>query len=512
MADQPKSSHKAPGLEQTDFESKTHQELLDMLDGASSESASRLAKKLSDASSKIDEIGMGLKGHASRVVWDGEGGEAFRNWCHQAAMATLELAKYSKQASSSLAEVATAIAYAKDGGVPGRPAALETQAKEARSTLKAAQNDPGAPKDLSKYRNQESTALAGMESARLEAADQMRRLAQTYAGSGDQIMSLQPPTFPPPPGQFMPPPARSLSNSSRRGGGSVTEGGSSGESSAHSYPSSASDSSSSIQNGSLPLESVSRVTPPSTVVPDRPVDMEIDGATTLPQTPTSQSPIQGTAPVGGKPDGLGSPPLPGVIPPAFGGGVTPPNSGPTGGRTGTGIRGPLLPGQGSASTVPPGRMPQQNGIVGGRPVPQNSGRPTGGIPRGTVIGGETGQGRGYGQGRAGMGMPHGPGGGIGQGGMAAGRRLASESGGVVGGKPRQQGATGKPFTPGGSGLVRKAPADGDTRNGRSGAVPPGTRRPRSRQERENGERPDYLVEDEETWQQGSRRIVPPVID
>ncbi|MEK8143496.1 hypothetical protein NKH18_19525 [Streptomyces sp. M10(2022)] len=30
--------------------------------------------------------------------------------------------------------------------------------------------------------------------------------------------------------------------------------------------------------------------------------------------------------------------------------------------------------------------------------------------------------------------------------------------------------------------------------------------------RDEGERPDYLVEDEETWLQGGRRIVPPVID
>jgi hypothetical protein len=29
---------------------------------------------------------------------------------------------------------------------------------------------------------------------------------------------------------------------------------------------------------------------------------------------------------------------------------------------------------------------------------------------------------------------------------------------------------------------------------------------------ENGERPDYLVEDDEAWQQGGRRVVPPVID
>ncbi|MFJ6614159.1 hypothetical protein ACIQPT_28185 [Streptomyces sp. NPDC091289] len=41
-----------------------------------------------------------------------------------------------------------------------------------------------------------------------------------------------------------------------------------------------------------------------------------------------------------------------------------------------------------------------------------------------------------------------------------------------------------------------------------GATPQRSEDPR----RDASERPDYLVEDEDTWQQGSRRVVPPVID
>ncbi|WP_306328728.1 hypothetical protein [Streptomyces venezuelae] len=84
----------------------------------------------------------------------------------------------------------------------------------------------------------------------------------------------------------------------------------------------------------------------------------------------------------------------------------------------------------------------------------------------------------------------------GQSGIRGGRRLAGETGGVVGGKAQRAGTTGtggRPFTPGGSGLVRGNTARADER------------------EEQNGERPDYLVEDEETWQQG-RRVAPPVID
>jgi hypothetical protein len=86
----------------------------------------------------------------------------------------------------------------------------------------------------------------------------------------------------------------------------------------------------------------------------------------------------------------------------------------------------------------------------------------------------------------------------------------------VGGRPQQSGAAGaRPFTPGGSGLVRNAPDDGSARGGqaaRGGAIPPNTHTGGRHSDREDAERPDYLTEDEETWQQGSRRIVPPVVD
>ncbi|MEV5197499.1 hypothetical protein [Streptomyces sp. NPDC053720] len=51
--------------------------------------------------------------------------------------------------------------------------------------------------------------------------------------------------------------------------------------------------------------------------------------------------------------------------------------------------------------------------------------------------------------------------------------------------------------------MRGGAPEGSTRKG-SGA--------RAARRDENGERPDHLVEDDETWQQGGRRVVPPVID
>jgi hypothetical protein len=95
----------------------------------------------------------------------------------------------------------------------------------------------------------------------------------------------------------------------------------------------------------------------------------------------------------------------------------------------------------------------------------------------------------------GVGAPH-----SGPVGSATGRRLTMESGGVVGG--RQSGVVGQPFTQGGSGLVR---------NHAGGAVGPGGTGMPTSGRRQAGERPDYLAEDEETWQP-DRRVVPPVVD
>ncbi|WP_261992139.1 hypothetical protein [Streptomyces sp. MS191] len=105
----------------------------------------------------------------------------------------------------------------------------------------------------------------------------------------------------------------------------------------------------------------------------------------------------------------------------------------------------------------------------------------------------------------------------GQNGISGGRRLAVETGGVVGSRPQQPGAAGsRPFTPGGSGLVRGG-AQGESghgtgQTGRGGMMHGGSQAAGSRRDERNGERPDYLVEDEETWQQGGRPVAPPVID
>jgi hypothetical protein len=149
-------------------------------------------------------------------------------------------------------------------------------------------------------------------------------------------------------------------------------------------------------------------------------------------------------------------------------------------------------------------------------VPPASVRPTGSLPRGTIIGEGT-------QGRAAMGrgitpgMPVGGNSGGGHSNAApTGRRLATETGGMIGNRPNQPGNGGaRPFTPGGTGLTRHAggaaPAQASTQR-RDGATAHAANSPSPRHDSRQSDRPDYLTEDEETWQRGNRRPLPPVVN
>jgi hypothetical protein len=106
-----------------------------------------------------------------------------------------------------------------------------------------------------------------------------------------------------------------------------------------------------------------------------------------------------------------------------------------------------------------------------------------------------------------MGAGAGAGAGGRSGGRSQGSGLAKRGGGVIG---KSAGRAGGSFTEGGSGLGRNRPnpnADGrpGTAMGAGGAA--GTRK----KDRKDGTRPDYLVEDEDTWA-NSRPVNPPVIE
>ncbi|WP_395360852.1 hypothetical protein ACHGLA_13840 [Streptomyces sp. YH02] len=493
----------------------THQQMLAWLDEASSFYVGDAAQRLKSVAVQLEKVATELSTSMQRMDWEGEAEKAFVEWATNVANSTKALADYSEKGAVWMQENSVAIASAQSA-MP-----RYTSHASAKENLEAAlkyRNDPDSRHIAGQARSsmaesEELAAIEAKEAANKEAAArEMDRLSNAYQWSAFHMGNNVPPTFPPPPGAFVPP---------------DTGRGRQGETERIQYPTSDSrtpgtDTSTGTHttrpqpdtrttpDTQIVLPSQDDKTGPTQVVrpdvpdvrPDVPVDLGIDSVDTktpptTPPGPTTQTP--GTPPPITKPDGsvppfvttTGLPPLPSKSGP----GVPPPTGPVTGGTrnpmNNTGPRG-----------LPTGPGPlggAREGISGGKAVPNTQGRPQTGLPRSTVIGTEPGRnGTGMGRGPMGGGGMSGPmGGGMGgQHGIAGGRRLAGETGGIVGGKAQRASAAGggaRPFTPGGSGLVR------------GGSTQPGDR------EETNGERPDYLVEDEETWQQG-RRVAPPVID
>ncbi|MFD3995851.1 hypothetical protein [Streptomyces sp. NPDC058583] len=496
----------------TDFESMSHQQMLAWLDEASEAGVRLAGDRLKAAADELDRIAKELRSRSGRVDWKGKAEQAFNEWAADVVSSTFSLSSYSSRGAEEMHKTAQAIASAKSA-MP-----RYTSHESAKANLAAAQKYRNDPDSADVARNAQKAISASEDLKAIEAkelatkqaaADEMRKLSSAYHWSGFHMTSVAPPTFPPPPGDFVPAQERSVGGTYVPGSSSTPQG----------RRSTGTDTSTGTRT-SIPQPDTrttpdTQIVPPSQdktgpthivrpdVRPDVPVDLGIDSVDTktpptTPTGPTTQTP--GTPPPITKPDGSAPPfvTTPGMPPlPSKGGPGVPPPTGPVTGGT----RNPVnTTGPRGLPTGPGPLGGPREGISGGKAVTNAQGRPQTGLPRSTVIGTEPGR-NGSGMGRApmgsGMGGPMGSGMGGGQNGITGGRRLAGETGGVVGGKAQRASATGggaRPFTPGGSGLVR----GGSTQQ-------PGER------EETNGERPDYLVEDEETWQQG-RRVAPPVID
>ncbi|MFE7596393.1 hypothetical protein [Streptomyces sp. NPDC057494] len=494
-----------------------HEQMLAWLDEASSYYVGDAARRLKTVSAQMSTIAEDLRASMRNMDWEGEAEKAFVEWATNVANSTTHLSDYAERGSVAMEDNSSAIASAQSA-MPRYTS--HASAKENLQAALKAHNDPDSQTIARNARSEMSPSeeLAAIEAKEKEnqqaAADQMYRLSSAYQWSSLRMKNEVPPTFPPPPGAFVPAQDATVGGESSYVGsstghdkGSRSTGTGTGTRTTHTPP----ETPSTPDTPTVPPKG--DPTGPTHVIrpevrPDAPVDLGIDSVQTPPKpditVPTTQLP--GGPPPVTKPDG-GLPPLvtPGMPPlsPKGGPGPLGPTSPVTGGTSNP--RGPLTGGTGNPRNPLTGGlrngpgMPRE-GISGGRQVPSTTGRPQTGIPRSTVVGNENaGQNR-TGMGR-GMGGAHGMGGSMGgahgQSGITGGRRLAGEAGGVVGGKAQRAGAAGggKPFTAGGSGLVRGG-----------NAAKPGER------EEQNGERPDYLVEDEETWQQGNRRVAPPVID
>ncbi|MFJ9343687.1 WXG100 family type VII secretion target [Streptomyces sp. NPDC101733] len=487
----------------TNFEGYTHEQLLAMIASLDADTVKARAAQLTDAAKVIAEIGNSLKKHQVKG-WEGEAARSFQEWVGNAGSATLRLGDYSAKGAEWMTHAAQTMIEVK-----ANTPKYDTAAADNLAAAHEFHNDPDAQKIG-------QTAHSKLSGDHQLAVQQLTKLAQSYEASSTQLGKAEAPTFPPPPAAFEPSKYGGQQDRSRSGGGSADESGSGRNAAGSAYASSGGPGDHSGESTSvLQPQAGATLQPPtgpasvSGIAPGRDLHVDLDHVATLPgQTalPATTGPGAGV-PVAPGSGGAGTPGgfVPPVTFPLVGGG---PSSGLIGAPA---TRPPGGSGVGKIGGVA-GLPPRDSGIVGGRPI--SSGGPGAGIPRGTVIGAEGAQsplGRGMGggmMGGGGVGGPHGP-----SGGSVAGRRLAVEPGGVVGGRQAAPGGRpvsgGQAFTQGGSGLVRGGSAG--MAGGAMGHGGPGTRAPGNRRGNQGGERPDYLAEDEETWQ-GDRRVVPPVVD
>ncbi|WP_189525733.1 hypothetical protein [Streptomyces sindenensis] len=498
----------------TSFEGFQLNSMIDLVENTKPEDLENAGKSLWDARDAIKKAAQELEDNMKGVDWHGESGTAFRAFGKGLVAHARKLGDFADVAGTQITVAGTGLASVRSAMPP----------RDTRQVRKSPDDIelPGRVAD-----NPEYQAALKVEKDRQEAINQINRLASYYSVSGERLEGEEPPRFDKQLGITVPPPIRDRDRNPSSGvvGERSESLGSSGVSdaagrtnSAHSVPVSANSRPPAEIIGSVPL-------------PDRIVGTEINtvappqAPTPITATPPQPSPTPTTGPTGTPPTFM--PPT--LTNPVQGG--TKRSTGPTGmprtvsqagqgmGRAQSTGAGPVAKGQSGPPIGRPGPMgggafngrppvgPQSQAPTAGRPAMGPGGTSTGAGPRAGgrsgIVGGTpqqvSPQGRAAGGGSAQRGVIGG------RGAPAASSRPggratpASGANGVVG-APRKAVGTGsnaQGFTAGGSGLVRG----------------PAGRRGKGREDEANGStRPDYLTEDEETWNAGRRGAVPPVVE
>ncbi|MDW4900489.1 hypothetical protein RB625_18930 [Streptomyces californicus] len=454
----------------TSFEGTELNSLIDLVENTRPEDLESAGKALWAARDAISKAAEELDTYLKGVTWQGEAGTAFRAFGKGLVAHARELGDFAEVAGTQITVAGTGLASVRSAMPPRDDRQVRKSPDDVEHTARTADNP-------------EYQAALKVEKNRQEAINQINRLASYYAVSGKRLEKQEPPRFEELLPIDMPPPVGGVGLPTVPGGSSredVLAG------------SAAAQSSAARSLGGAPEEpgafgGRSGVDPlgPSPELDKAPAT-EINSTALHPAPPTNTAtpplptPAPTTGQAGGPPSPLPAGPPVGRPGPLGGGGASFPGRSPgspqptSAGQSGvTGGR-PVV-GQGGTSAVGGPRAAGRSGIVGGAPQrpPQNTAASPGSAQRG-VIGGRGG---------------------------AVGSRVGGRTtpgpgaNGVVGAARKASG--GKGFTAGGEGLVRGPAGRGNKGRGVESNRPA---------------RPDYLTEDEETWNTGRRGFVPPAVE
>ncbi|MEH6375724.1 hypothetical protein V7793_15500 [Streptomyces sp. KLMMK] len=508
-----------------DFYDIPHEKLQAMVEHADQHRVIAIGLQLNGAAQAIKKLGDDLKKHMEGVVWSGEAGEAFRKWGHSMANETIRLGDYVKAVNKWMGYASTDLGSARrmPKYSPEDKATVDAWLKKQTLPLKEVPPPwlqglkPDSPLDSPTHK-EAYDAQERLKENHKAAAALMKALAESYDQSGTQILRVARPNFRPMPPQVMPTKQTPLDPNEYvdlpGGGSGATSPGAAARVLLAGYTGGAL-AGGGVHDASMPSAPTERFV--------RRPELDLSGGVDAPPRVPILQPDRTSV----TPSDAGKPqiPMPHVPVPGWPGPDRRPDSGRRPGgalpeRGGQPVPRVPTPGPGAGTT----RMPSlpRDGIVGGRPTPRGPSVPTQHPGRVPVFGAEPSQRQGQTRTPMVPGASFGgaPGPSIGSPGAGVGRARATEPGGVVGRRPGQSPGRGvsADFTPGGAGLVRGGAA-GESRTNSSartgmmgGLMPVGGVSGASSERQSGSRRPDYLVEDEETWNQGGKAVVPPVIE
>jgi hypothetical protein len=167
----------------TDFENHRLNDMIDMVETASPEHLENAGNALWEARDAINDAAKELRGHIDNVDWEGDSGQAFRDWGSDLVTYAVNLASFAEVAGTQITAAATGLASVRVSMPP----------RDTRFNTSQTPSDIPLPARVSA--NGEYTEAVKVEKNRQEAINQMNRLSSFYTVSEETLAAQEPPTF-----------------------------------------------------------------------------------------------------------------------------------------------------------------------------------------------------------------------------------------------------------------------------------------------------------------------------
>ncbi|KDN85345.1 WXG100 family type VII secretion target [Kitasatospora cheerisanensis] len=206
-----------------EIDGASHEELVAMVQHTDPVAVMQVGQRLLLAAQKMDEVSNELHAHMSGLDWEGSAADSFKSWGSQVSRSTMDLASYSRNAGTYMASAGETLSAVKSGmpDVPHADMKIVSRYNDQPNTAVTVGGAvlgsvvPGVGTVIGGWAagkvadmvdsdwvtpEEAQAAQRRVEQAHNEAVQQMTRLSQAYEQSTTRLNSVQPPEFPPLPG------------------------------------------------------------------------------------------------------------------------------------------------------------------------------------------------------------------------------------------------------------------------------------------------------------------------